>query len=100
MFRKSRSLPAKLLGVLMAMALLAAACGGDDDGGGDDEGAAEDVNQSNADEAEGDPVKGGTLVYGIDSDSANPWAPYRTSCATSCYVPLSMVSDTIFAVND
>ncbi len=49
---------------------------------------------------EGKPVKGGTLRYGTDSDSANPWAPYRVSCATSCYVPLSIVSDALFDLND
>ena len=38
---------------------------------------------------EGTPVNGGTLVYGIDSDTANPWAPYRASYATSGYVPLA-----------
>jgi peptide/nickel transport system substrate-binding protein len=49
---------------------------------------------------EGKPVKGGTLRYGTDSDSANPWAPYRVSCATSCYVPLSIVSDALLDIND
>jgi peptide/nickel transport system substrate-binding protein len=49
---------------------------------------------------EGKPVKGGTLRYGTDSDSANPWAPYRVSCATSCYVPLSIVSDALFDLTD
>ena len=29
------------------------------------------------------PVQGGTLVYGLEADTANPWAPYRCSCATS-----------------
>jgi peptide/nickel transport system substrate-binding protein len=49
---------------------------------------------------EGEPVKGGTLVYGLEADSANPWAPYRTSCATSCYIPLEAVTDSLFAVAD
>ena len=38
---------------------------------------------------EGEPVKGGTLVYGLEADTANAWAHYRASCATSGYVPLS-----------
>ena len=46
------------------------------------------------------PVKGGTLVYGLEADSANPWTPYNTSCATSCYVPLDAVSDYLFATTD
>ena len=28
-------------------------------------------------EDEGEPVKGGTLVYGLEADTANAWAPYR-----------------------
>jgi len=46
----------------------------------------------------GPPVHGGTLVFGLDSDSANGWAPYRTSCAGSCFVPLQAVSDSLFAI--
>jgi peptide/nickel transport system substrate-binding protein len=47
-----------------------------------------------------DPVQGGTLVYGLEADSANPWAPYRTSCVTSCLAVLRGISDSLFAVND
>ena len=32
---------------------------------------------------EGEPVKGGTLVFGLEADTANAWAPYRASYATS-----------------
>ena len=46
------------------------------------------------------PVKGGTLVYGLEADSANPWTPYNTSCATSCYIPLDSISDYLFATTD
>ena len=28
------------------------------------------------------PDRGGRLVYGVEAESANPWAPYRTSCGT------------------
>ena len=34
------------------------------------------------------PVKGGTLVYGLEADSANPWTPYNTSCATIVLRPI------------
>ena len=40
-------------------------------------------------EDEGEPVKGGTLVYGVEADTANAWPPYRASYATSGYIPLS-----------
>ena len=49
---------------------------------------------------EGEPVKGGDLVFGIEADSANPWAPYRTSCATACYVMITSVSDALFTATD
>jgi peptide/nickel transport system substrate-binding protein len=48
---------------------------------------------------EGEPVQGGTLVYGIDSDTANAWPHYRASYASSGYIPLASVSDSLFAVN-
>jgi peptide/nickel transport system substrate-binding protein len=82
------------LGALAVLMLAAAACGGNE---GDD--AGDDVNQSAA-EDEGEPVQGGTLVYGLEADTANGWAPYRTSYATSGYIPLSSVSDSLFGVND
>ena len=49
---------------------------------------------------EGEPVKGGTLVFGLEADTANAWAPYRASYATSGYIPLSAISDSLFAVTD
>jgi peptide/nickel transport system substrate-binding protein len=45
---------------------------------------------------EGKPVQGGTLVYGIEADTANGWAPYKTSFATAGYVLLASVSDPLF----
>jgi peptide/nickel transport system substrate-binding protein len=83
------------IGGLAVLALAVTACSGSDEG---DEGSGE-VNQSNA-ESSGDPVRGGTLVYGLEADTANGWAPYRASYATSGYIPLSAVSDSLFAVND
>lgn len=47
----------------------------------------------------GEPAHGGTLTFGIDSDSANPWAPYRTSCAGSCFIILGSISDSLFAID-
>jgi peptide/nickel transport system substrate-binding protein len=46
----------------------------------------------------GEPVKGGTLVYGLEADTANGWAPYRSSLATSGYIPLTSITDSLFAV--
>ena len=51
-------------------------------------------------EDEGEPVRGGTLVYGVEADSANAWAPFAVSCASSCYVALTAISDPLFAYSN
>ena len=51
-------------------------------------------------EDEGEPVKGGTLVFGLEADTANAWPPYRASLATSGLVPITSVSDSLFQVTD
>ncbi|MEO1064329.1 MAG: ABC transporter substrate-binding protein [Actinomycetota bacterium] len=110
----------RILAVLLAFGLIAAACGGDSDDGGDDGG---DTDSGEVDEAtteedgedsapattissgeddretESGPVRGGTLVYGIEADSANPWVHYATSCAISCYAILDAVADTLFVTD-
>ena len=48
-------------------------------------------------EDNGEPVKGGTLVYGLEADSANPWAPYRTSCARAAAPCFKAISDPLFS---
>jgi peptide/nickel transport system substrate-binding protein len=49
---------------------------------------------------EGEPVHGGTLVYGLEADTANGWAPYRSSLVTSGFIPISTVTDSLFAIDD
>jgi peptide/nickel transport system substrate-binding protein len=51
-------------------------------------------------EDEGKPVKGGTLVYGIEADTAKAWAPFRASLATAGLLPITTVSDALFAITD
>ena len=36
-------------------------------------------------------------MYGLEADTANAWAHYRASYATSGYMPLRRVSDSLFA---
>ena len=104
----------RLLALLAASAMVAAACSSSDDSGDggetdavDDAAEAEqseEVEQGQSagedireDEAEaGDPVHGGTLVYGIEADVANPWAPYGLTCSISCAMPLGAISDPLF----
>ena len=49
-------------------------------------------------EDEGEPVHGGDLVYGIEADTANAWAPYRASTATAGFIMLASVSDPLFNI--
>ncbi len=67
---------------------------------GTDEGGAPPNSLSNAPTDEGEPVKGGTLVYGIEADTANPWPGYRASFAPAGYVVISTVTDPLFLPND
>ncbi|MPY94906.1 MAG: hypothetical protein GEV08_18145 [Acidimicrobiia bacterium] len=106
--RRRRSAPwIGVVGLLVSFALVAAACGSDDDGdegsSGEDSsattsGEGEDTGVPTRDDREGNDqaVDGGKLVYGIEQDSANPWAHYATSCATSCREIFRAISDPLF----
>jgi len=84
----------------------------DDDGGDDTEPASEPTAVVEEERAEGDaagdderevetgPVRGGTLVYGVEADSANPWTHYATSCAISCRMILRTITDGLFATDE
>ena len=101
----------KLLSLLAALAMFASACSSSDDSGGgevdavDDAAEEEQTEEVEAGEAAGEdiredaetgPTRGGTLVYGIEADVANPWAPYGLTCSISCAMPLGAVSDPLF----
>jgi peptide/nickel transport system substrate-binding protein len=89
----------KLVALLFATALVAAACGDSDDGAAgpvDGDGTSDTVAPGGDDEVDGEPVSGGRLVYAVDSDTANAWAPYRASYAISGYVVLQSISDPLF----
>ncbi len=81
--------------------MIAAACGGNDDGGeaagpDTDEGSgdeSESDTESEAPEDEGEPQPGGSLVYGLEADSATPWTPAKTVCAISCHMVMRSVFD-------
>ena len=104
----------RLLALLAAASLVAAACSSSDDdaGSGDVDAVADDAEEAQSEEVEagqsagedirddeaaaGDPVHGGTLIYGIEADVANPWAPYGLTCSISCAMPLGSLSDPLF----
>ena len=88
----------RLLALLAVLGLLAAACGGDDDGdsAGGDNGDDQDRGARDfEDEAPGEPQRGGTIVYGIEADTSNPWTPARSTCAISCHQVFKSVYDTL-----
>lgn len=102
--------------------MVAAACAGDDDSAeepadagetdqtdgdsdetGSDETGGDDTTGATGDEPpadEGEPEYGGTLVYGVEADTANPWPGYRASMAPAGYVVISSVTDPLFLPNE
>ncbi len=70
------------------------------EGGGSDAEAPAPGPGENHVEEEGEPVKGGTLVYGIEADTANAWPPYRASLATAGLVVITALSDSLFQVSN
>ena len=88
----------RLLALLAVFGLVAAACGGDDDDGGGTAGPGDDGGRGARDfedEAPGEPQRGGTIVYGIEADTSNPWTPARSTCAISCHQVFKSVYDTL-----
>jgi peptide/nickel transport system substrate-binding protein len=98
---------------LAAFGVTAAACAASEDGDEDAvDAVASDAEEEQSQEVEagesageeirpdgdgaGAPVRGGTLVYGIEADVANPWAPYGLTCSISCAMPLGAISDPLF----
>jgi peptide/nickel transport system substrate-binding protein len=79
----------RLLAVVATGSILVAACGGDDDDG--DDGATPTVPEVTQPATE--PVRGGTLTYAVEADTASPWLPSTMLCAAACH---STVGRTIF----
>ena len=58
----------RIIAVLLALVFVAAACGGDDSAGGD--GGDGETTTTEGDGPERNPVKGGELIFGTESDVA------------------------------
>ncbi len=99
---RSRRAVFGIAGALLAFGVLAAACGSDDSGssagttasGGGAATTASGGAATTAAAAE-TPVAGGKLVVGIEADTGSPWEPSKMLCATSCYVTIGSVYDTL-----
>lgn len=103
----------KLFAIALALIMVAAACGGGSDSsetsettsGADEQQIEADREAGDAEgaderEAETGPVRGGTLRYGIEADSSNPFTHYGTSCAVSCRMIFRVVTDGLFITDD
>lgn len=84
----------RLLALLLGLTMIAAACGGDDDDTATPDDQTTTPQDSEPDESDaGDPVAGGTLVYGLEADTATPWTPAKSVCAISCHMVMRSVFD-------
>ncbi len=50
-------------------------------------------------EVSGGPTHGGRLVYGIEADTANPFAPYAALCAISCRMIMRAVTESMYVTD-
>lgn len=85
MFRTTRARP--LIAVLLVLTLAAGACSSSSKSGGGAAGSG----SSSSDATK--PVRGGTLVYAVEADTAQPWDPTAMLCAAACH---STVGRTVF----
>ena len=105
------------LATLSAFGLVAAACGGG--GGGSSSGttqattavapgsteASSETTAGGGTEApttaaEAQPTPGGSVIWGVEADTSNPWRPYEMACATACYQVIGSVYDPLTVTTD
>lgn len=104
MTHRTQRHPTRLVGLLVVLVLAAAACGGGSSGGGGDgeTSTAETLppGQTELVPDDAEPQYGGTLVYGIEADTSNPWEPQKVLCAISCLQVLRSVYDPIAEIGE
>lgn len=94
---------ARLLALVLGLALVAAACGGGDDESGSDEDTAPGESSFEYTELEPDtaePQYGGSLTYGIEADTDNGWLPTEVVCAISCAEIFRAVYDPLVELDE
>jgi peptide/nickel transport system substrate-binding protein len=101
---------------LAALGLLAAACGGGDSDSGTTAGTeapsvdssapagseapATDSSAPATEAPAAEPQQGGSLIWGLEADTSNPWRPSEMVCATSCYQVMFSVYDPLTVITD
>ncbi len=85
----------RLGALLLAFGLVAAACGGSDDGGG--EGADDNPRgeESEDPDAEGEPQRGGSIIFAREAETSSPWTPSAMICDVACHQAIKGIYDTL-----
>ena len=100
----TRLRPARFLTIVTALVLTAAACGGggsSESSGGN--GSSDDtvvLGQTEFEPDTAEPQYGGSVTYGIEADTSNPWTPQQVLCAISCSEILRSVYDPIAEIGE
>lgn len=92
----------RLLAVTLALVLVAGACGsgGGSSSGGDSSADTVAIGQTELEPDTAEPQYGGSVVYGIEADTSNPWEPQKVLCAPSCAEILRAVYDPIAEIGE
>jgi peptide/nickel transport system substrate-binding protein len=86
----------RLAVLLLAFGLVAAACGGTDDTGGGDEGAENPRGEESEDpDAEGEPQRGGSIIFAREAETSSPWTPAAMICDVACHQAIKGIYDTL-----
>ncbi len=79
----------RLLATLLTLALLLAACGG----------GKSDSSEASGEEAAGDPVRGGSVTYGVEAETGDGWCMPEAQLAISGILVARSIYDTLTAPN-
>ncbi|MGI8938830.1 MAG: ABC transporter substrate-binding protein, partial [Iamia sp.] len=81
---------ARILALVLSLALLASACGG---------GKSDDSGSGSPDEDAGDPVRGGSVTYGVEAETGDGWCLPESQLAISGILVARTIYDTLTAPN-
>ncbi len=92
----------RLLAAALALVLVAGACGsgGGSSSGGESSADTVAIGQTDLEPDTAEPQYGGSVVYGIEADTSNPWEPQKVLCAPSCSEILRAVYDPIAEIGE